>query len=71
MTLPSYAYSRDPAEIIEQADTTDTKLRHGCAACRHRGGTLLGKPLCSLGNNPGKRGYCTRWDLDEGWHDGP
>lgn len=62
MPLPSHRY-RDPADIVERDELQALKTASGCASCVLRGDRVLGQYVCSIrGRQPGRRGYCRRWE---------
>lgn len=55
----------DPFAQVLGQQRIAIKEKHGCKACAMRGKEILGKYLCRIDYEPGKRGFCTIWKLDE------
>jgi hypothetical protein len=55
----------DPFAIVLGQQRAAIREKHGCSACAMRGREILGKHLCRIDLEPGKRGFCMQWKLDE------
>ena len=55
----------DPFRALQKQQEFAIREQHGCGSCATRGQEVFGKYLCRIDSEPGKRGFCRQWRLDE------
>lgn len=56
-----------PELAVQKQQEFVIREQHGCGACATRGREVLGRYLCRIDQEPGKRGFCRQWRLDQTW----